>query len=634
MDKNTITGLVLIGLVLIGFSWYNSPTQEQIEERKRYYDSIQSAQIEQKAALEAEQAELNKPLFETSDTDSAKMAKAIYMYGDFAEGALGDVQNVVLENNVAKVTFSSKGAVVESVVLKDYQNYKKEPLTLFEKGDSWFSIELPTNSNRSLQTADMNFKIAAKTDSSVVFSLPVADGRSLDFIYVLHSDDYMVDFDVKSNGLSDVLQPVDKLKSYWKYKVRQQEKGRKFENRYSQIYYYLAEDEDYEYLSETSSETEEVSEKMRWIAFIFYFFSSVFIADKSIKSATLSSELEPEDSEYLKSYSSVMELPYDGGNSEMNFRLFFGPNKYSLLKKYDKGVDSEDELNLQYLIPLGISLVSWINKLITIPLFNFLGSFISNYGIIILLLTIVIKLLIFPLTYKSYMSTAKMKVLRPQIEEINQRIPQDRPTERSQATMELYSKAGVNPMGGCLPMLLQMPFLIALFYFFPTAIELRGESFLWADDLSSYDAIVSWNAHIPFISNTFGNHISLFCLLMTITNIIYTKVNMSMTDTGQMNQMPFMKYMMYFMPLMFLFIFNDYASGLSYYYFVSLLITILQTYIIRKFFVDEEKLLAQIKEKQKQPRSKSSWLSRLEEMQKQQMEMQKQMQEQNKQNKK
>lgn len=627
MDKNTLTGFILIGLVLLGFSWWNRPTQEQIEARQHYYDSIQNAQLMQQAELEAKQAELNKPIFEETDSDSIKMAKASYTLGDFVQGALGSEEIVTLENEVVKIDFSTKGALVESVILKDYLNYKKETLTLFEKGDNWFSIELPTRSNRMLQTADMNFRVGAKTDSSVVFTLPIEGGRSLDFIYVLHSNDYMVDFDVKANGLSEVLQPVDALKSYWKYKVRQQEKGRKFENRYSQIYYYLTDDEDYEYLSETSSETEEVNEKIRWIAYKDQFFSSVLIADNSIKSATMSSELEPDKSEYLKAYSSTIMLPYEGGNSQMDLRLFFGPNKYSLLKDYDDGVPSDEELNLQTLVPLGISLVSWINRLITIPLFNFFGGFISNYGIIILLLTIVIKLLIFPMTYKSYRSTAKMKALRPQIEEINQRIPEDRPTERSQATMELYSKAGVNPMGGCLPMLLQMPFLIALFYFFPTAIELRGKSFLWADDLSTYDAIVSWNTHIPFISDTFGNHISLFCLLMTITNIVYTKVNMSMTDTGQMNQMPFMKYMMYFMPFMFLFIFNDYASGLSYYYFVSLLITILQTYIIRKFFVDEEKLLAQIKEKQKQPRSKSSWLSRLEEMQKQQMELQKQMQE-------
>lgn len=632
MDKNTIIGFILIGLVLFGFSWWNRPTQEQIEARQRYYDSIQSAQLAQQAELEAKQAELNKPIYDVSDSDSLKLAKATYALGDFAQGALGEEEIVTLENDVVKINFSTKGAVVESVVLKKYLNYKKEVLTLFEKEDTRFSIELPTRSNRTLQTAEMNFRVASKTDSSVVFSLPVDGGKSLDFVYTLRPNDYMVGFDVKANDLADVLQPVDQLKLYWKLKVRQQEKGRKFENRYSQIYYYLTEDEEDEYLSETSSETEEVDEKVRWIAYKDQFFSSVFIADKSFKGASMSSELEPEKSDYLKAYSSTIMLPYEGGNSTMNFRLFFGPNKYSLLKDYDDGVDSDEELNLQTLVPLGISLVSWINKLITIPLFNFFGGFISNYGIIILLLTIVIKLLIFPLSYKSYMSSAKMKALRPQIEEINQRIPEDRPTERSQATMELYSKAGVNPMGGCLPMLLQMPFLIALFYFFPTAIELRGESFLWADDLSSYDAIVSWNTQIPFISSTFGNHISLFCLLMTITNIIYTKVNMSMTDTGQMNQMPMMKYMMYFMPLMFLFIFNDYASGLSYYYFVSLLITILQTYIIRKFFVDEEKLLAQIKEKQKQPRSKSSWLSRLEEMQKQQMELQKQMQE--KQNKK
>ena len=471
MDKNTLTGFILIGLVLLGFSWWNRPTQEQIEARQHYYDSIQNAQLMQQAELEAKQAELNKPIFEETDSDSLKMAKASYTLGDFAQGALGSEEIVTLENEVVKIDFSTKGALVESVILKDYLNYKKETLTLFEKGDNWFSIELPTRSNRMLQTADMNFRVGAKTDSSVVFTLPIEGGRSLDFIYVLHPNDYMVDFDVKANGLSEVLQPVDALKSYWKYKVHQQEKGRKFENRYSQIYYYLTDDEDYEYLSETSSETEEVNEKIRWIAYKDQFFSAVLIADNSVKSATISSELEPDKSKYLKAYSSTIMLPYEGGNSQMDLRLFFGPNKYSLLKDYDDGVPSDEELNLQTLVPLGISLVSWINKLITIPLFNFFGGFISNYGIIILLLTIVIKLLIFPMTYKSYMSTAKMKALRPQIEEINQRIPEDRPTERSQATMELYSKAGVNPMGGCLPMLLQMPFLIALFYFFPTSIS-------------------------------------------------------------------------------------------------------------------------------------------------------------------
>ena len=239
MDKNTLTGFILIGLVLLGFSWWNRPTQEQIEARQHYYDSIQNAQLMQQAELEAKQAELNKPIYDEADSDSTKMAKASYALGDFAQGALGSEEIVTLENEVVKIVFSTKGALVESVVLKDYLNYKKETLTLFEKGDNWFSIELPTRSNRMLQTADMNFRVGAKTDSSVVFTLPVDGGRSLDFIYVLHPNDYMVDFDVKANGLSEVLQPVDALKSYWKYKVRQQEKGRKFENRYSQIYYYI-----------------------------------------------------------------------------------------------------------------------------------------------------------------------------------------------------------------------------------------------------------------------------------------------------------------------------------------------------------------------------------------------------------
>ncbi|HQJ89826.1 MAG TPA: membrane protein insertase YidC, partial [Paludibacteraceae bacterium] len=279
-------------------------------------------------------------------------------------------------------------------------------------------------------------------------------------------------------------------------------------------------------------------------------------------------------------------------------------------------LSGDDKLQLKRLVPLGWFVFRWVNQILTIPLFNFFGSFISSFGIIILLLTLVVKSILFPLTYKSYLSSAKMRVLKPEVEKINESIPADKPTERQQATMEMYRKAGVNPMGGCIPMFLQMPMLIALFYFFPTAIELRQQSFLWADDLSSYDSIFPLPFSIPF----YGDHVSLFCLLMTVTNIIYTKVNMSMTDTGS-QQMPMMKYMMYLMPVFFLFIFNDYASGLSYYYFISLLITIIQTFAIRRF-VDEDKLLQKIHENRKKPQKKSSWMQRLEDLQKQAQEQQ------------
>ena len=320
----------------------------------------------------------------------------------------------------------------------------------------------------------------------------------------------------------------------------------------------------------------------------------------------------------VKEFKTTTAVPFDlRGNEATTFRYFFGPNSYPLLKSYDKGVASDQQLDLERLVPLGASVFRWVNQYFVIPMFDFLGKYIKSYGLIILLMTIIVKLILFPLTYKSYMSSAKMRVLRPQVEELNAKYPgQDKAVERQRATMELYSRAGASPMAGCIPMLLQMPILIALFMFFPSAIELRHQSFLWAHDLSTYDAIFSWNKYIPIITPYFGNHISLFCLLMTITNVIYTKYNMEMTNTGQ-QQMPGMKFMMYLMPVMFLVFFNNYSAGLSYYYFLSLLITIIQTYVFRKC-INEEKVLAELKENQKKPRKKSGFMARLEEAQRQQ----------------
>ena len=345
--------------------------------------------------------------------------------------------------------------------------------------------------------------------------------------------------------------------------------------------------------------------------------NSVLIADRKLNGARLESTVLPEDNTYLKSYKAETTVDYDPMSTEgPAFRFFLGPNLYPLLKSYDKGLDSDDKLQLPKLIPLGYKFFRWINTGIIIPIFTFLGKYFTNYGVIILLMTLIIKAVLMPLTFKSYMSSARMRVLKPQMEEINAKYPgQDKAMDRQRATMELYSNAGVNPMSGCLPMLLQMPILLAMFAFFPSSIELRQQPFLWADDLSSYDAIFTWDAYIPLITPYFGNHISLFCLLMTITNILYTKINMDSTGGGQ--QMPGMKLMMYLMPLMFLFIFNNYASGLSYYYFVSLLITIIQTYIFRKC-INEEKVLAKLKENQKKPRKKSGFMARLEEAQRQQ----------------
>ncbi|MCB9016984.1 MAG: membrane protein insertase YidC [Paludibacteraceae bacterium] len=615
MDKNTITGLALIGVIFFGFFWMNQPNEEQQKAQKRYQDSV-SAVMEKTAKAQADaelEAKKAAQLFDENDSDSLKAAKLNSTYGVFAGAAIGKEEMVVLKNCNVNVEISTKGGYVKRVVLNQYKTYDGNPLVLFSGDESSLDLSLPVMGGNELNTADLYFKVSSLTDSSVVLSLPAGNGSSLNFVYTLPSESYMLDFDIKPINLGGVLKPAKDLNLLWKTKLKQQEKGRKFENRYAAIYYKLMGD-GVEELSESSSESESVSQNMKWVAFKDQFFSSVLIADKSIKSADLTSEMAPENSSYLKYYTAEMVIPFNTqSNDEVSFRYFYGPNWYKLLKSYDKNLTGDNELELKRLVPLGWGIFRWVNQILTIPLFNFFGSFICNFGIIILLLTIVVKMILFPLTYKSYLSSAKMRVLKPEVQKINESISDDKPTERQQAMMDMYRKAGVNPMGGCLPMLLQMPILVALFYFFPTAIELRQQSFLWASDLSSYDAIVSWTADIPIISSTFGNHISLFCLLMTITNVIYTKVNMSMTDTGS-QQMPGMKYIMYFMPLMFLFIFNDYASGLSYYYFVSLLITIAQTFIIRRF-VDEDKLLKQIHENRKKPQKKSAWMQRLEDLQ-------------------
>ncbi|MBS9768083.1 MAG: membrane protein insertase YidC, partial [Flavobacteriaceae bacterium] len=352
-------------------------------------------------------------------------------------------------------------------------------------------------------------------------------------------------------------------------------------------------------------------------AFKSQFFSSVLITKEQFSGVKMETKNFAETSQYLKRTMAEIPLTYNGNNA-VNYPLqfYFGPNDYSLLREYGKDID------LHKLVDLGWGPIAWVNRFLVIEIFDFLEKYVThNYGIIILLLTIIIKLLLSPLTYKSYVSSAKMRVLKPQIEEINNRIPKDKAMERQQATMELYRKAGVNPMGGCIPMVVQMPILFAMFYFFPVAIQLRHKPFLWANDLSSYDNILDLPFNIPF----YGDHVSLFCLLMAVTNLIYTYINMQNQPTTQQPGMPNMKFMMYLMPIIFLGVFNQYASGLSYYYFIATLFTIIQTLIIRNFMIDDEKLLAKLEENKAKPKKpKSKFRQRLEEMQKQQMQMQKQ----------
>lgn len=610
MDKNTIIGFLLIAGLLFGYSWLNQPTQEEIERAKR---AEAQAKVEQKT-------EEIKPAVVEESLDSLSVENKIKsQYGSFANATKGEDKKITISNNLLELQFNTKGGMLSKATLKEYSRYDSLPVVLFDETDNEFGFIFKP-SGRVIQTKDLYFTPQQTSDSTLVMALTTDEGAKFDIKYTLPSNSYMLNVEIFQEGMENVLpHNLTNIDFLWAQKLRSQEKGRDFEERNSAIYYKRA-GSDVENLSEAEEDSENIQLGVKWIGYKNQFFSSVLIANDRLNGAQLYSNVLNNDPSYLKIYNTSTSFAYNPANNEgPSFKIFLGPNLYPLLKSYDEELDEEEELDLDELVPLGWTLFRWINTYLVIPVFTFLGKYIDNFGIIILLLTIIIKIIILPLTYKSYMSTAKIRVLRPQIEEINAKYPgNEKALERQRATMELYSKAGASPMSGCLPMLLQMPILIAMFAFFPSSIELRGEPFLWADDLSSYDAILTWDVNIPIISWIFGNHISLFCLLMTITNIIYTKINMQNQPSG--TQMPGMKWLMYLMPLMFLFIFNNYASGLSYYYFVSLLITILQTYAFRKF-INEEKVLAKLKENQKKPRKKSGFMARLEEAQKRQEAM-------------
>lgn len=618
---------------MVGFTLLTRPSQEEIARQKKYNDSITLVR-QQEMALQQVQDSVNKTIaFADSvvqSTDSTAVAVRADAFGGFSAAAFGEEKFYTLENELLKLVVSSKGGRVYSAELKKYKAQEGKPLYLFDKDESSFNYVLVTNNNRVVNTSDLFFEpqgeIVKTAEGAQTLTMRLKtslENSYIDFIYSLPADDYMVRYDVKANNMNEIMpMSINSLEMSWHSDIRQQEKGRSFEERYSALHYrYMAGDMDK--LNQTKTDQKNVDNQIKWIAFKDQFFSSVLIADKSFSSSILKSEVMDEKSGYLKSYTADMVVPFDlTGKEPTGFRMYFGPNHYKTLSSYDKGVEKEDKLYLRELISLGWGIFGWVNRFFVIPMFNFFSKYVGNFGIIILLMTIVIKLLLAPLTHKSYLSSAKMRVLKPEIDEINARIPADKAMERQQATMALYNKMGVSPMSGCLPMLLQMPLLIAMFQFFPAAIELRQESFLWVNDLSAYDTLFSWKANIPLIGSFLNNHVSLFALLMTVTSIFSTKISMQNTTTSpDQPGASMMKYMMYFMPVMFFFMFNSYASGLTYYYFLSSLFTILQTAIIRAS-INDEKLLAELRAKSKinakNPKKKSSFMERLEKMQREQ----------------
>ena len=576
-------------------------------------DSIARVEAQRAAALEKERQADFAAQQQNTETQQAG-TEAIFKQDSLP------VKQYTLENNKIKLHINTKGGCIDYVDLKGYRTHDSLPLILWKDHKSSMGLNFYAR-NKQINTADLIFVPntnqkelnAEGAEQVLTMRAYVDENKYLEFEYKLAPDSYMVDFNINTYNLNDVIASnTNFLTLYWGVDMPQLEKSRDFESRYTGVYYNFS-NNDVEHLSLTGDEKVDLPTSVKWVAYKQQFFSSVLIANESFPNVLVSTANNTTPG-FLKTADAEISLPYSGKAIEKyDMRFYFGPNSYPTLREYGKDIE------LPKLVDLGWKWIAWFNRYVVIPIFNFLETNVTlNYGLIIFLLTLIIKLVLFPLTYKSYMSQAKMRVLKPQIDEINKKIPADKAMERQQAVMKLYKKAGVNPMGGCLPMLLQMPILIALFYFFPGAIELRQKSFLWATDLASYDSIATLPFTIPF----YGNHVSLFCLLMTITNILYMWYNSK--NQPQNDQMKGMQVMMYIMPIMFLFIFNSYSSGLSYYYFIATLITIVQTWAIRKF-VNDEKLLKQIELAKTKPVKKSKFQQKLEEMQRMQEQRMKQM---------
>ena len=685
MDKNTLTGLLLMGLVIFGFMWLNKPSAEELE-RQRQERARMEAEATQKAAdlsdltldsiTPAETASIAATIRELGQSDTligltrlhvdnvnltldaqgqvagtveangqqipvapllandvASMKPSVAAaavrnlreglataarYRGFARHLSGDSTTVTLANNLLTLEISNKGGAIARASLNDYKSYDSTAVTLLAPATDSYSFTL-TSATQRFETSEFFFTPVVENDSTVTMMLDLGDGASWGIRYTLHPDSYLVGIDVVQSGMQAIIpSSVATMDFTWHQKMRRLEAGRVFEERNSALYYMFP-DGDVDNLSEGSDDSEEINQRVKWVSCKNQFFSAVLMARSNFAAADLSSRILEHDPDYIKKMEIALTLDYSATLANpASFVMYLGPNSYPIMKDVEKNIFPDENMHLTNLIPLGWPIFRWISTLIIIPVFSFLGSFISNYGIIILILTIFIKVILYPFTYKSLISQAKMRLLAPELKAINEKYPgNENAMKRQQESMALYARAGANPMSGCLPMLLQMPVLVAMFWFFPSAIELRGESFLWAKDLAAPDAIISWTADIPLISSTFGNHISLFCLLMTITNIVYTYLNM---QTQASSGMPGMKWMMYLMPLMFLFIFNNYAAGLSYYYLLSLLITIIMTFIFRKV-VSEEKMRAKMAENAKKPKKKGWMATKLEEAQKQQEAM-------------
>ena len=604
-SKYNIVGFVLIGLVMFGFTWYQSRQYKKQAEYQAQLDSIARVEAMEKMVLDSAMT-----VVPASQGSASAATPAFRPYRDSSlnVAAQSNPSIVAIANNQVRIEFTTKGAQPYSVDVKDYRRYDSTALMLIPAGASELNFNI--YAGESLDTKDFVFDIAELNDTSVVMRLPFANGGYIQQKYTLGQDSYMLRNELSFVGLDAIIpRKVSSMDLSWKADIPRLEKGYKNEKQYSRIDYYIDGDKAPEDIGNGKNATKSLEAGFQWVAFQQQFFSAILTAPQGFESGDLALDYyeEEDESHNLMACSAKMRTPLNiNGNTTIPFDFYFGPNHFKTLKAYDRKYEK--------IIPLGGWLVGWISRFFIIPCFDFLGRFISNYGIVILLMTLLLKIVVSPLTIKSYMSSAKMSALKPEIDKINEKYPKEEDMmKKQQATMELYKRAGVSPMGGCLPMLLQFPILWAMFRFFPASIELRQKSFLWADDLSAYDSVLDFGFNIPL----FGDHLSLFALLMAVSMFLYSKMTSSqMSNDPQMAPMKFMS--VWLMPIMMLFICNNLSSGLSYYYLLSNLLTMVQTFVIKKWVVKPEKILAKIEASKGKPIQKSKWQLKLEQAQKMQ----------------
>ena len=617
MDKNSAIGFALIAAILIGYNLWTAPSEAEILAQKAKQDSIAAVTAANDTLynepIPEPQQELATSTDEVAATDSVALAAQAIVneqqYGVFAKTINGTSTLTTLENEKLKITFSNQGASIVAAELKEFTTYDSLALKLFVEDMSNMSLMFNYLGKGVINTKQLYYKKSTNSNSeTVAYRLRGAnEGQYVDIEYHLLPNTYRVESKITFAGLDGIVDMQQKPTINWNLVGYNNEKNLKMERQKSSVFYKYN-DDDRDYLSETADDEEALEASTNWVAFKQNFFSVVAISSTGFvhTQSTIAVKMFAEEEKFNKAYAANLALPFQTANESQIVTYFLGPNEYNTLRAFDNGMDR--------IIDFGWGIFGWVNKFLVIPIFNFLDGFGIGYGWIILILTIIIKGILFFFTYKNYKSSAKMKALKPEIDELNEKMKNADATKKQQATLELYRKTGVNPMAGCLPMILQMPILYAMFRFFPSSIELRQQPFLWADDLSSYDSIASLPFEIPF----YGDHVSLFTILMCISTLIYTRMN-STNMPQQQQGMPNMKVMMYIFPFMMLFFFNSFSCGLSYYYFVANVITMLQMFVIKKYFIDEDKLKAQIQANKANPAKakKSKFQQRLDEMAKQ-----------------